>query len=97
MTLTSPKPNPDQLSYLAAEMKMTNAHVRGVGWLSGGSWDVAEAPPWAGPHPLATEGLPWTGPCPWRKGLLSAAPHQALSPPCAGMIPSHWFLERVKS
>ena len=31
MTLASPQPNPDQLSYLDAEVKMTNGEA---GWLS---------------------------------------------------------------
>lgn len=85
MTLASPQPNPDQLSYLDTEMKMTNGEA---GWLSG-EWaagTTAEAlvltslRAWAGERPALDQplsmrkgamGLQWEGRC------------QALSPPCA--------------
>lgn len=97
MTLASPQPNPDQLSYLDAEMKMTNAHVGAVGWLSGeqAARTRAEAQTWTSLHSSVTEGPASDQPLPMKNRAVVTSHLNRF--PMGQVIPAQWLLERVQS
>lgn len=81
--MASPQPNPDQLSYLDAEMKMTNTHSGEVGRLSGegAAGTRAEVKPRTRLHLSAAEGPALDQPLPMKKSLLSPVISTGSEPP----------------